>query len=378
MLKKVVIGPGQIGLDMRGGKVMRVLKSQSLRYLELGDRTVLVIDVTEPEAVLARLDAQLRDASSCLHEHIDQIDIGATEVGAVYKNGRLTNFLAPGARAFYWKDSVPVRVEKISVDVLEVPAEILRLVLQAVTSSALAQDFNRVAALRAVAPHEIAVLSINGQFKQTLAAGNHAFWKCGNSVQMDVIDVRTQFSDITGQEILSKDKVTLRFNLSAHWQVVDVRVAKTTVADFKDALYRELQFALRQVVGTRTLDELLANKQQLDADVAEGCSQRILAFGVKLISVGVKDIILPGEMRELLNQVVNAEKTALANVIKRREETAATRSLLNTAKLMEESPILLRLKELESLEKVVEKVGNLTVLGGVDGLMKQLVSLKSA
>jgi len=89
-------------------------------------------------------------------------------------------------------------------------------------------------------------------------------------------------------------------------------------------------------------------------------------------------LILPGEMKELLNQVVHAEKAALANVIRRREETAATRSLLNTAKLMEESPILLRLKELEALEKVSEKIGSLTVFGGIDGLMKQLISLKAA
>jgi len=89
--------------------------------------------------------------------------------------------------------------------------------------------------------------------------------------------------------------------------------------------------------------------------------------------VGVKDVILPGEMKTILNQVVEAEKVAQANLIRRREETAATRSLLNTARLMEENPTLLRLKELETLEKVTEKVGSLTVYGGLEGVLTKLV-----
>ena len=92
----------------------------------------------------------------------------------------------------------------------------------------------------------------------------------------------------------------------------------------------------------------------------------------------MKDVILPGEMKEILNQVVQAEKAAQANVIKRREETAATRSLLNTAKLMEESPTLLRLKELETLEKVTEKIDKLTVFGGLEGVLSNLVKLAPA
>jgi regulator of protease activity HflC (stomatin/prohibitin superfamily) len=97
---------------------------------------------------------------------------------------------------------------------------------------------------------------------------------------------------------------------------------------------------------------------------------------MELLGVGVKDLILPGEMKDILNGVVQAEKTAQANVIRRREEANATRSLLNTAKLLEDSPVLLRLKELETLEKVTEKIDKLTVFGGLDGVLKQLVSIK--
>ncbi len=90
-------------------------------------------------------------------------------------------------------------------------------------------------------------------------------------------------------------------------------------------------------------------------------------------SVGVKDVILPGAMKDILNKVIEAEKVAQANVVKRREETAATRSLLNTARLMDDNPTLLRLKELEILEKVTEKVDRLTVFGGLDGILNDTV-----
>ena len=99
------------------------------------------------------------------------------------------------------------------------------------------------------------------------------------------------------------------------------------------------------------------------------------------IPIGVKDVILPGDVRELLNKVVEAERTAKANLIRRQEETAATRSLLNTARLMEDNPLLLRLKELEALEKLVEKVGRIDLhtgnaAGGLDALLQNLYRLR--
>jgi regulator of protease activity HflC (stomatin/prohibitin superfamily) len=146
--------------------------------------------------------------------------------------------------------------------------------------------------------------------------------------------------------------------------------------DYEDYLYRELQFVLREAVGTRSLDALLVDKEALNSELYRAVVKGVAEYGIKLISLGVKDIILPGEMKEILNQVVQTEKAAQANVIKRREETAATRSLLNTAKLMDENPTLLRLKELEALEKVVEKVDRISVYDGLDGLMKNTVKLQ--
>jgi regulator of protease activity HflC (stomatin/prohibitin superfamily) len=196
------------------------------------------------------------------------------------------------------------------------------------------------------------------------------------SVKVELADLRVQAMEVQGQEILTRDKVSLRANLSASYRIVDPVAARTQVADYKDALYRELQFGLRQAIGTRTLDVLLANKGELDGVIADTAREKLAGFGIALESAGVKDLILPGEMKEILNQVVQAEKAAQANVIKRREETAATRSLLNTARLLDESPVLLRLKELETLEKVTEKIDKLTVFGGLEGVLSNLVSIR--
>jgi len=114
----------------------------------------------------------------------------------------------------------------------------------------------------------------------------------------------------------------------------------------------------------------------LDREIGDVVRAQVEEHGLAVRSVGVKDVILPGEMKEILNQVVQAEKVAQANLIKRREETAATRSLLNTARLMDENPTLLRLKELETLEKVTEKIDKLTVFGGLEGVLKDVVRIQ--
>jgi regulator of protease activity HflC (stomatin/prohibitin superfamily) len=103
---------------------------------------------------------------------------------------------------------------------------------------------------------------------------------------------------------------------------------------------------------------------------------RMASFGMDVASLGVRDIVLPGDMKTILSKLIEAEKSAQANVIRRREETAATRSLLNTAKVMENNPVALRLKELETLERVAERIDKISVFGGLDNVLNGLVSIK--
>ena len=152
------------------------------------------------------------------------------------------------------------------------------------------------------------------------------------------------------------------------------RKAVTAVDDVRQALYREAQLALREVIGARELDTFLTAKD----GVAEGLEgilrQRAVALGLEIVSVGIRDVILPGDMKDLMNKVTEAKKAAEANLIARREETAAIRSQANTAKLLEDNPTLMRLRELEVLERVAAS-GKLNVVLGEKGLADRVVNL---
>jgi len=145
-------------------------------------------------------------------------------------------------------------------------------------------------------------------------------------------------------------------------------------------VYRLIQFAIREAVAKRSLDDILAARDAIDTEVRAFVTERARKLGVEIGEIGIKDVILPGDVRVLINKVVEAERTAKANLIRRQEETAATRSLLNTARLMEDNPLLVRLKELEALETLVEKVGRIDLhagngSGGFDALLSGLYKL---
>jgi regulator of protease activity HflC (stomatin/prohibitin superfamily) len=205
----------------------------------------------------------------------------------------------------------------------------------------------------------------------------------GRTVRIAKMDLRPQPLEVTAQEILTKDRVGIRVTLTAFTKIVDPEKAALAAGDVNATLYRLVQFAIREAVASRTLDDILAARDTIDQEVRAYVTSRAEALGVEVGEIGVKDVILPGDVRELLNKVVEAERVAKANLIRRQEETAATRSLLNTSKLMENNPLLLRLKELEALEKLVEKVGRIDLhagsgSGGLDALLSNLYRLGEA
>jgi len=148
----------------------------------------------------------------------------------------------------------------------------------------------------------------------------------------------------------------------------------TAADDVRQALYREAQLALRAILGARELDQFLADKDAVGKELEESVRRRVGALGLEIISAGIRDVILPGDMKDLMNKVTEAKKAAEANLIVRREETAAMRSQANTAKLLENNPTLMRLRELEVLEKVAGG-GKLNVVLGEKGLAERVVNL---
>lgn len=371
-IKQIVIGDGERGLLYRNRRFERVLSPGVHRLFDPRNRIVVTLhNLTCPEyggsdaaVLMAQMDGALADCFLVA-------DIGTCEVGLVLKNGKLEDVLAPGTRKLYWKGIVPLEVQTVSLAAsLELEARVANRLRQLGLLA-------RVAATVDVPTESAGLLFVDSTLVRTLTPGAYAFWNFGKNVSLEVIELRVQSLEVSGQELLTRDKVSLRVNLAASLRVVDPVAARTKVTRYSDYLYRELQYGLRKAVSGKTLDELLGDKASLDADIFAYVRGRVSELGLEVLGVGIKDVILPGEMKDILNSVVQAEKVAQANVIRRREESNATRSLLNTARLIEESPVLMRLKEIEALEKVTEKIDKLTVFGGLDGVLNQLVSLKT-
>jgi regulator of protease activity HflC (stomatin/prohibitin superfamily) len=180
--------------------------------------------------------------------------------------------------------------------------------------------------------------------------------------------------EISGQELLTKDKAALRINFFVSYKIVDSIKALIDNKDAEKQLYVLMQLALRAFVGGFTLDELLSKKDDIATAILKEATSKINALGFVVFDAGIRDIILPGDMKEIMNQVLVAEKKAQANSIMRREETASMRSMLNTAKLMEENETLWKLKEMEYVEKIAERIGEITISGSgnVIGQLKEI------
>jgi regulator of protease activity HflC (stomatin/prohibitin superfamily) len=301
------------------------------------------------------------------------VETRAEEVAIVSLDGRPMHLMGPWQTRVFWKVATAVAVERVNVasDPKVLPRHLAMV----------ARERNMLVVEHVVENHEAGLLYVEGRLVERLAAGRHAFWTPGRKIEVKRLDLRPQAVEITAQEMLTKDRIALRVTLTAFRRIVDPQRAVSTVVDVDAWLYRLVQFAIREAVAERTLDEVLSAKGTLDAELRAFVGERIADTGIEVTELGVKDVILPGEIRELVNKVVEAERTAKANLIRRQEETAATRSLLNTAKLMEENPLLLRLKELESLERLVEKVGRIDLHAGegqgLDALLSNLVRLKT-
>lgn len=346
-----ILGPGEQVLKNRDGSA--VVERQKLSQM-------LFLSNYE-QAVLEKLPEDVA-------RHLTVYRTGENEIAIIERDGMLNTVLVPDSKLVLWTDAGPWTMTMVDIasDARVEPKLLKRL-----------QKAGRMQQVSLVEVDEgkMALVSIDGQLAGQLGAGVYGYWNVGRKIGVKLIDLTRQSLDVTGQEVLTRDRVTLRINLAAEYRVVDPVLAVSSVKDFSDALYRALQYAFRKTLGAKTLDQILENKVTVDAEAAEKVRSDMAAIGIEVSEIALKDVILPGDMREILNQVVAAQKEAEANVIRRREETNATRSLLNTARVMAENPVMLRLKELEALETIAGKVDKLTVMNGTAGLMNDLVKL---
>ncbi|HBO45678.1 MAG TPA: peptidase [Planctomycetaceae bacterium] len=268
-----------------------------------------------------------------------------------------------------WTAFREVTVEVVEADAAHVRFEHkdLQVIVRSTPASQVLDTF-------AVEQGHVGVLFEDGNYVETLPPGKYAFWKNVARVTLVPVDLRETMLDIGGQEIMTADKVTLRLNAVATYRVADAHRVLSAADDARQALYREAQLALRAVIGGRELDPFLADKDSVARELEVIVRQRVAALGLEVVSLGIRDMILPGDMKDLMNRVTEAKKAAEANLIARREETAAMRSQVNTAKLLEGNPTLMRLRELEVLEKVATN-SKLNVVLGEKGLAERVVNL---
>lgn len=375
--KKFIVRKHERALLFRDGDFVKFLEPGVYRFGRLLHAyTVECFNISTPLFGHRLQDFLIEKYRPEVERYFDIVKTAENEISVVYHNDRVTLIMAPATRQLFIKGVLEIRVERFEiVDNLDVDERLAKRLL-AGNDATLKSIADKAIYARVVPQGQIGLLYVDGELTRSLAPGFHAFFAVERGVSVDLFDTRVQTLEVSGQEILTRDKVSLRINLTATYQLIDAEKAVRTIKDPIDHLYKEVQFGLRGVVGTRILDSLLEDKSAIDTSVADHLKAHFEAIGITVHSVGVKDIILPGDMKELLGKVVEAEKAAQANVIRRREETNATRSLLNTAKVMETNEVALRLKELETLEKITEKIGNISVYGGLDSVLNDLVRMK--
>jgi regulator of protease activity HflC (stomatin/prohibitin superfamily) len=357
----------QYAIVTRAGVVRDLVRHTERRIYWRGLEDVQIANQVVAAPVAKNIAEAVLAANPDWLAELTQLELAANRVAVLRRGATIAAAYAPNSNVLLLLDRAS-RLEIFETDALDVPA--------ALAKSAKGTPLEAFIEYAMVPEYHQGALFLDGKLERSLPVGVHAFWKVGYTVRVAATDLRLQNLEVSGQEILTKDKVALRLNLNAGYRVLEPLVAFAQLSDFVGFLYKELQFALRGVIGTRTLDGLLEDKTVLDGEIAALVRPKLEGLGLQLESVGVKDVILPGEMKTILAKVVEAEKQAQANLIRRREETAATRSLLNTAKVMEDNPVALRLKELEALERITEKVQTLSVSNGLDGVLNDLVRLR--
>ena len=375
-LQKYTVKANERLLITERNRLMRVLGEGDYVLLLGEEHKALFADtgipVYENTAQLAQWAAQNPELAAA---HWQRVEAGENELLLWSQNGKLQNLIRPKEAAWFWREAAqPYEIQRIDLSQdLSIDADTVKQ-LQNINFGGHPVFKNAVHTVN-VPEHHQGLVYIDNVQQPPLTQGRYHYWLVNQTVGSQVADLRLQTCEVSGQELLTEDKVTVRANVVCNYRITDAPKWFAQHQSPEEYLYRELQFAIRALIGSKSMDTLLADKQGLDTELTALIRAKV-PQGAEIDSAGVKDIILPGEIRSILTRVVEAEKSAQANNIRRREETAATRSLLNTARVMEENPTALRLKELETLEKVTEKIDKISVYGGLDGVLKGLINIQ--
>ncbi|HAR72446.1 MAG TPA: peptidase [Flavobacteriaceae bacterium] len=350
-MKKLAINNQEIGIYIKNNEIEKVYSKGN--YWILFNKNIEKLNINE--IIDEKYHAMILE-NETLRSMVDFIEVLHNEVLIIYKNNQIYDSFY-NKNVMIWKNSTQLKAIKFDLNSTE---EIKNLTKREI------DILRKAGAIRiiSVAPYFGGILFKDNEFDSVLKAGEYQFYNNETKISMVSFDMRPQTIEISGQEILTKDKAQLRINFMVNYQITDLLNAYQSNKDFEKMIYQAIQLGLREFIGNMNFDDLMSDKNSVTNYIIQKYQAQFQEIGLKLIDAGMKDIILPGEIREIMNRVLIAEKTAQANSITRREETASTRSLLNTAKLMEENETLWKLKEMEYIEKIADKVGEISISGG--------------
>ena len=215
--------------------------------------------------------------------------------------------------------------------------------------------------------YERGLLYVRGKFQRVLEPGRYRIWPFTHR-RIVTVDMRRASLQVVNQKLLTADQITVTLNVVADYEVSDLAAAVHKVADFRAQLYEDAQLATRNVVGAATVDGLLQDRTRINGEILDAVKPLADGYGVRALTVGIKDVILALKVRDLLMKEVEAKRVAQAMLVGAREEVATLRALANAARLAADHPHLLRLRELDAIRAFAQTPGN-TVVVGVNGLV---------
>ena len=279
------------GILFRNGDFQRFLAPAVYRFFDPKKRLdVERFDLTQPAFEHRLLDYLVRWQPEAVEDLFLRVETGAGEIAVVYRNGHPWTFVAPERRALFWKGVVHVKAELIDVTTdVAVPQRIAQACITE-RQTRRASAFDAAIFVREVPEAHVGLLYVDGRLVRELAPGVHAFWKIGRNLCVELVDLRVKALEVSEQELLTKDKASLRVHLNASYRFHDVQLTVRNVRDPVDFLYKEIQLGLRSAVAKRSLDALLEHKSSLDRDVFTRVHDKLAALGIDLREIGVNEL----------------------------------------------------------------------------------------
>ena len=190
------------------------------------------------------------------------------------------------------------------------------------------------------------------------------------------IDTRTLVINIPHQKVITRDNVPAEIDSALFFLVSDSEKAVTSIRDFQFAISQYAQAALRDVIGGLTLDELLSERERIQAQILEAVEEKVQEWGLHLDSVRLQDIELPEDLKRMMPRQASAEREKRATITKAEGDKLAAENLMQAAMVMKSHPIALELRRLQTIAALGASPSNTVILFPIE-MTESLKNIKA-